>query len=397
MGLLQNIRILNAQPIKHGAGGTAGAIPVASCVDRGHSNRAELAQNMCFGEAYIDPKGGFPYGYAPPYQIKMPIKEGGMSCYSGITGTGTASVDLKLGRALATTLTGSGEVVSSSNLTGVAILLATLTGSGAIFPGSVSFGAVMEATVEGSGEATGNCILLSFLEALVEGSGTILDVNLQTTVGLVATLTGEGDVIGAMTMLTSLAAELEGSGTIDSPAIEMLAQLSSTLSGSGTISEANLTGLALLACEVVGQGAVDALMRSDCYMGATITSSGEVVTAQSCAEAVWSAMAASFNEPGTTGNKLNSASAAGDPWTAELPGSYAPGSAGAMLSEVGFMTKILVNKREIKKVGDDWTLFVYDDNGTTPILSKVLKDVTGAQIADLSGGVLAKEEASSVS
>jgi hypothetical protein len=31
------------------------------------------------------------------------------------------------------------------------------------------------------------------------------------------------------------------------------------------------------------------------------------------------------------GNKLNSASAAGDPWTAELPGAYAVGSAGNII------------------------------------------------------------------
>jgi hypothetical protein len=256
-------------------------------------------------------KSGFPNGYREPYQLVMPIKNGGMACYSGITGSGSATVDLKIGRALATTLIGAGEVVSSSNLTGLALLLSTLTGSGAIFPGTVNFGATMEAVCEGSGDATGNCIMLSFLEALVEGSGTILDVNLQTTVALIATLTGEGDVTGAMTMLTFLAAELEGSGTVVSPAIEMLAQLSSTLSGSGTVTEAHLTGLALLAGEIVGYGEATGIIRSDMYMSADITSAGEVVTAQSCAQAVWSAVAAAFNEPGTTGNKLNTASSGG--------------------------------------------------------------------------------------
>jgi hypothetical protein len=52
---------------------------------------------------------------------------------------------------------------------------------------------------------------------------------------------------------------------------------------------------------------------------------------QSLAAAVWDALSTEFNVPGTMGNKLNSASAAGDPWTADLPGTYPEGSAGFIL------------------------------------------------------------------
>jgi hypothetical protein len=51
-------------------------------------------------------------------------------------------------------------------------------------------------------------------------------------------------------------------------------------------------------------------------------------------DAPWGAIAADNNAPGTMGNKLNSASAAGDPWTAEIPGTYVDGSAGAMLEKI---------------------------------------------------------------
>jgi len=47
--------------------------------------------------------------------------------------------------------------------------------------------------------------------------------------------------------------------------------------------------------------------------------------------AVWDATAASHNTAGTTGNKLNSAASAGDPWTTAIPGAYAAGSAGYIL------------------------------------------------------------------
>lgn len=60
------------------------------------------------------------------------------------------------------------------------------------------------------------------------------------------------------------------------------------------------------------------------------------------------------------------------------------------------MVKTTTNKREIKKIDGAWTLLVYDDDGETAILQKALKDVGGANIADLVAGVLALEEASSV-
>lgn len=42
------------------------------------------------------------------------------------------------------------------------------------------------------------------------------------------------------------------------------------------------------------------------------------------------------------------------------------------------------------------TLVVYDNDGTTPILQKELKDPFGNAISDLASGILAREEASSV-
>lgn len=61
-----------------------------------------------------------------------------------------------------------------------------------------------------------------------------------------------------------------------------------------------------------------------------------------------------------------------------------------------FLAKVVRNKRTVAKSGDTWWLIVYDDNGTTPILSKPLKDILGAEITDLVAGVMATEEESSV-
>jgi hypothetical protein len=73
-----------------------------------------------------------------------------------------------------------------------------------------------------------------------------------------------------------------------------------------------------MAAEVQGTGDIVAALRGLCSMSADITSSGELVTAQTCAAAVWNALAAQFNAPGSMGEKLNDAGSASNPWTEEL-------------------------------------------------------------------------------
>ena len=125
--------------------------------------------------------------------------------------------------------------------------------------------------------------------------------------------------------------------------------------------------------------------------GSTIDNS--VLTPAQIASAVWKAVSSENNDSGTMGNKLNSASAAGDPWTAEMPGSYADGSAGSVIY---FLSQIIKNKKSIIQDETGKRLVIYDDNGITPLISKVLTDVNGDDIVDLASGVLAREEASSV-
>lgn len=114
------------------------------------------------------------------------------------------------------------------------------------------------------------------------------------------------------------------------------------------------------------------------------------------AGAVWGAIASENNISGTMGAKINAAASAGDPWTAELPGAYPEGSAGATVSDIGFLLKVLRNRREITKESGEWRLVVYDDDNATPILSKALADISGGAISDLTSGVLAREGASDV-
>ena len=161
------------------------------------------------------------------------------------------------------------------------------------------------------------------------------DSLLQLTVGMVATLAGSGHITCSIDLLIFLLAQISGSGSVKNTSLlQTMAQLSSTLHGSGTITQAQIKTLALMIADILGVGNVNSTLFGTCDMSADITSAGELVTAQSCAQAVWSALSAAFNDPGTMGNKMNSASAAGDPWSAEIPGNYADGSAGKTLSNI---------------------------------------------------------------
>lgn len=61
-----------------------------------------------------------------------------------------------------------------------------------------------------------------------------------------------------------------------------------------------------------------------------------------------------------------------------------------------FMLKVIKNKRALVKNGSTWELIVYDDDDTTPIMNKEIKDKSGNDITDLVAGTLAQELANSV-
>lgn len=65
-------------------------------------------------------------------------------------------------------------------------------------------------------------------------------------------------------------------------------------------------------------------------------------------------------------------------------------------SDLDLVLKTIKNKKSLEKTGSVWQLIVYDDDDTTPILTKALKDLDGNNITDIEAGVLAQELASSV-
>lgn len=168
---------------------------------------------------------------------------------------------------------------------------------------------------------------LSMVYRKIVGTGDITDANLAGGLNGDATLTGAGDITSATgNLIVSAVAALSGSGDITAD-ISGTLQGVVNLVGAGDLTAA-LGALASLVADLTGAGDVTSGISAIGSMSANIVVSGDVVTAQECAAAVWEALAADFNNPGTMGEKMNSAASAGDPWSTSLPGSYAAGTAG---------------------------------------------------------------------
>ena len=168
--------------------------------------------------------------------------------------------------------------------------------------------------VAGEGTLSGPGVSLGLAHAAsLTGQGTISAASLSMIIRMVADLTASGTITGAaMVGSLSLAADLVGQGELGS-ALALIVWMTADLLGI-SVTEGNLTGLVHMSCD--------------------ISSSGDVVTAQSCAAAVWSALASAYNEDGTMGDKMNSASAAGDPWTALLEDYTDDASFGAFVKKL---------------------------------------------------------------
>jgi hypothetical protein len=324
MGLLQNISVLSAEPIRN-RGGAA-----VQCVIRSSYNRAEQNMNMFVSDAQMDPKGGVPNGYAPPFQFSMPVKDGGMSSYSDATGSGTVRFNLLKGLAFAADgsrkLAGAGDI-QTPILRGEAWAHADLSGSGD-FQATPNLKGIarFEASLAGAGGITNTSalVLLYFCIATLSGTGSLQDPPLSLIASMNAELDGQGSLDSGMKLLTSLRADLSGQGELSSALLSSFANLSSSLSGAGVIATPiTLNLIAWCVSEIIGNGTLnESDLRGKLSMAAEITSQGDLLTAQAVASEVWNAVASRYDAAGSMGMKLNSAGAAANPWESEIEGSY---------------------------------------------------------------------------
>lgn len=187
-------------------------------------------------------------------------------------------------------------------------------------------------------------------------SGTSsLSVSASSIVQIAAALFGTSSVTAGMVGVVSMAAALAGSGNM-TVGLNMLVRMAAELSGSSGLA-ANLKG--------------KAGMSADIFVNSGAATTNELVAA------IWAAVASANNQPGTMGAKLNAASAAGDPWSAVLPGSYVSGEAGNILAQI----QILVD--ELHKL-----------SGLSPGVPMVVDEAAGTRVA---GDIMLEIEETSTS
>jgi hypothetical protein len=159
----------------------------------------------------------------------------------------------------------------------------------------------------------------------------------------VSTITGRGTVstTSTLTLLVQMFADIAGSGTISTGDMRGYCNLVIDLVGSGNADSA-LNVIAWMASNVVGSGDADTSdLRGKLNMAASIVVTGNVVTAKSCADAVWDTVLADHQDAGSTGKALNDAGSAGNPWSADADTNNDPGTMGEKIHKIKKDTEMI--------------------------------------------------------
>ena len=120
-------------------------------------------------------------------------------------------------------------------------------------------------------------------------------------------------------------------------------------------------------------------------VGDTGTGAGQYQFDRWALDSVWDVTLAAHLATGSTGNALNAAGAAGDPWSTALPGAYGAGTAGKI---VGDNLNATISSRSSHSAADVWTsatrsLTVLDEDSTTLDLDATIRAAVGLASANL--------------
>lgn len=198
-----------------------------------------------------------------------------------------------------------------------------------------------------------------------------LAANLYPSRNMSIDLTGTGELTATAALVISMLLDLVGSGDFTAYIVGDL-NMSIDLSGSGDL-EASMEGIAEMIIALTGQGTLEATIAAYGNMAIDIVVTGAGLTVANVSQAIWNAIAANFNEPGTMGQKLNSAAVGGIDyedladavWTAvdrELTAGTKDAEIDNILDIVQIIEKLTGNK--VTKSGDIIT--IYETDGITP-------------------------------
>jgi len=138
-------------------------------------------------------------------------------------------------------------------------------------------------------------------------------------INLVASAEGIASITAALSSVVGLTASAAGVGAATGALVGTV-NLVGTAAGAASVTGA-LKVLAGLVGAAAGSGSASADLKGKLWMSGEITPYTEL-SPESLAAAVWNAVAASFNDVGTMGEKLNDAGSASNPWTEVIESGY---------------------------------------------------------------------------
>lgn len=318
-------------------------------------------------------RDNFPTGGYPPSVLVLSDKGGLLSATTTVSGLNEFQ-DLNLAGGLNGESAWSGNGDLNGQLGALAFLISSLTSNGDL-SGSINAAVSIAANLAGSGDLNGALSALVEIAADLNGNGD-LSSTLSSALYMTADLVGSGDMVGGIQALVQILSDITGTSSLTSSIIGNW-DMTVSLSGNGALL-ANINALAHILSDLSSSGTI--VLNNGAVPGslsADITSASEL-SPENLAAAVWNSIAASFNDAGTMGNKLNNAASAGDPWGTALPGAYADGEAGKILSQIQVLIDELHKVRGLKLgspaaasaseiVVGDITLNISTSNGVTTI------------------------------
>jgi hypothetical protein len=150
---------------------------------------------------------------------------------------------------------------------------------------------------------------------LMDGSGSgTMTADLYPTRAMEIDFTGSGDLEANAGLVISMLLNMIGSGTLTAGIVGNL-NMTADFTGSGDL-DANLSGLGNMIADLDGSGDLDAVIAAYGDMTVDIVVTGTGLSTANVGQAVWAAIAALNNEPGSMGEKLNLAGSGGVDYTA---------------------------------------------------------------------------------
>jgi hypothetical protein len=298
--------------------------------ERAAWDRIGNIKNFYLGDAGVSKTSAIPVGYLPPYCWVMPIKAGGMSSTVFVRGAGAlGAVNLAGGRNATSAITGDGQLTKAD------AMLVMWAASAMMANGTIDADLVARilanAGLTGGGNAVGSLVGAVLAVAELVGSGDLTKAEAVMALVGTAGLFGSSATAAGIVGVVQAQGELEGQASLVAE-VAGIFWAAAALAGNAQLA-ALLIALGPPECAITASGSAQGALQAKGNFAAAITSAGEALTTANVAMAVWNALAASMNQPGSMGEKLNSAGAGGDPWNVELPGTYGVGKAGHIVGQ----------------------------------------------------------------